>query len=45
MLTDEERKALVSNKVRRSRETWNETKAELFLNTLENLIKEDGYLD
>ena len=25
-LTDEERKALVSNKVRRSRETWNETK-------------------
>ena len=26
MLTDEERKALVSNKVRRSRETWNETK-------------------
>lgn len=26
MLTDEERKALVSNKVRRSRETWDEAK-------------------
>ena len=26
MLTDDERKALVSNKVRRSRETWKETK-------------------
>lgn len=26
MLTDDERKALVSNKVRRSRETWEETK-------------------
>lgn len=26
MLTDEERKALVTNKVRRSRETWAETK-------------------
>jgi len=26
MLTDEERKALVANKVRRSRETWAEAK-------------------
>lgn len=40
MLTDEERKTLVANKVKRSRETW----AESFLNTLEALIRQDGYL-
>ena len=54
MLTDEETKALVLNRVRRSRETWEETKgiieggywyaAETFLDVLENLIRKDGFL-
>lgn len=50
MLTDEEKRALINNKIRRARETWVEAKgimaallvptAEVFLDTLEALIKE-----